>query len=142
MIEEARINQIYEETSSYVIDLAKDPASLGPAYIQETMAQCRLYLNKVSLIFTELSHVKMNISAELRAVEAAFQLDYDDKLANDEHVKRLANIEDRKSTVGYMLRDQKKRINTLKDQLHIIDAVYKVVNHRSRELRQRRSHWL
>lgn len=134
MIEQARIETIFDEMGKYVIDLVPDPASMGPSYIQDLVATCRNHLNKVSLVFSELSREKMALSSQLRAHEASYKLEYDSLMATDEHVKRLANIEDRKSTVSHMLRDKQRASHQLKETLHNLEAVYKVVSHRSREL--------
>jgi len=134
MLTEERTTAIFEEMDSYVLELASEPSMLGPQYFQDIIAKCRGCLNKVSLVLSELNREKLEVSSELRKLEAAYALDYDDLLANDDAVKRLANIDDRKSTVGYLLRSQRQKINELKDRLHSLDAVYKVATHRNREL--------
>ncbi len=134
MIDEKRIDAIFNEMAGYTIELASDPNSLGPQYFQDKIALCRNYLNAVSLVQNELGREKLTYSSELRVLETQYQLDYDQTLATDQTVKGLANIEDRKSTVAYMLRLKQKRIHELKDALHSLDAVSKVVGFRSREL--------
>lgn len=134
MLTEERIETIFKEMNSYVLELAHEPSMLGPQYFQDIIATCRGYLNKVSLVISELNHEKLSNSSELRSLEAIYELEYDNRLANDEHVKRLAHIDDRKSTVGHLLRDQRIAINRIKDNLHALDSVYRVVVHRSREL--------
>lgn len=134
MLTEARVDEILKEMDTYVLELASEPSMLGPQYFQDIIAKCRGYLNKVSLIVSEVNRVKLSVSGELRRLEAVYSLDYDGLLANDDRVKTLANIEDRKSTVGFLLRAQRGRINELKDQQHSLDAVGKAVSHRNREL--------
>jgi hypothetical protein len=46
----------------------------------------------------------------------------------------MSAIKDRESMVAHILRDRKARIDQLRDQLLSIDAVYKYITHRSREL--------
>lgn len=134
MLTEERVDAIFKEMDSYVLELAHEPGMLGPQYFQDIIAKCRGYLNKVSLVISELNREKLETSSELRRLEAVYSLEYDNLLANDPHVKQLANIEDRKSTVGFRLRQQRREINELKDRLHAVDSVYKVVTHRNREL--------
>lgn len=134
MITGDRIDAIFEEMNGYVLALASEPGALGPQYFQDIIAKCRGYLNNVSLVISELNHEKLFESSELRKLEATYALDYDNLLANDPAVRSLANIEDRKSTVGFLLRAQRIEINEGKDRLHSLDSVYKVVAHRSREL--------
>jgi hypothetical protein len=134
MITDERIDKIYTELDKYLVDLLNDPKSLGPSYLQERMATCRNHLNNVSLLFSELSREKTLEAADLRAYEDAYKLEYDELLATDEHIKRLANIEDRKSTVAHTLRETQRKINETKRQVARLEAVLKVVIHRQREL--------
>jgi hypothetical protein len=131
---EARIDTIFKEMNSYVLELASEPGMLGPQYFQDIIAKCRGYLNNVSLVISELNREKLTLSSELRKLEALYELEYDNLLANDENVRRLANIEDRKSTANFHLRRQRQEMTIIKDQLHSVDSVSKVVAHRSREL--------
>lgn len=134
MLTKQRVDDIFKEMDVYVLELANDPTALGPHYFQDIIATCRNYLNKVSLIVTEINRERLAVSAELRKLEAVYALEHDDLLANNERVRYLASVEDRKATVNFLLRDQQKQINDLKDQMHQLDAVYKVVSYRNREL--------
>lgn len=134
MLTVERIDSIFTEMEGYVIDLVPDPTSLGPQYFRDQIAVCRNYLNRVSLVASELDRERLAVSSELHRLEALFALEYDSLLANDPRVKSLSNIEDRKATVGFILRDQRTAINVLKDRLHAVEAVYKVVTLRNRDL--------
>lgn len=134
MIDQTRIDAIYAELDRYIIDILEEPRTLGPSYLQERMAVCRNHLNKVSLLFSELSREKAAASADLRALEDTYKLEYDAMLATDEHVRRLSSIEDRKSTVSHSLRDAQRSINATRRHATTLEAALKVVVHRSREL--------
>jgi hypothetical protein len=134
MLTEERIDVIFKEMDTYVLELASEPEALGSQYFQDIIATCRNYLNRVSLVISEVNREKLTVSSELRKLEAAYALEYDNLLANSDRVRSLASVEDRKATVGYMLRDQREVINGLKDQMHELESVYKVVSHRNREL--------
>jgi hypothetical protein len=134
VIDEARAKAIFDEIDQYTIELERDPMTLGVAYLQERVATCRNYLNKVSFLVTEVTREEWVIARDLQAFTAAYQLEFDHLLAVDEAVKKLANIEDRKSTVGYMLRDQQRKINELKARQNDVKSVWKVVSHRNKEL--------
>lgn len=131
---DTRVDAIFTEMESFVLELASDPGALGPQYFQEIIAECRGYLNRVSLVVSEINRERLSVSSELRQTEALYSLRYDDLIANDDRVKTLANIDDRKSTAGYLLRELKGKINELKDKMHALDSVYKVVSYRNREL--------
>jgi hypothetical protein len=128
------VDTIFKEMNSYVLELANEPGALGPQYFQNIIAVCRNYLNKVSLRISELNRERLEVSSELRKLEALYALEYDNLLTNDVQIKSLASVEDRKAATGFHLREQQAKINELKDQMHALDSVYKVVNHRNREL--------
>ena len=130
----AHVEEIFAQMESYVITLEADPTSLGPRYFQNLIAECRNYLNQASLVSAELTRERLTLSTEIRGLEAAYQLEYDDLLATDEDVRKLSAIEDRKSTVQHMLRSQRQGIDASKEQLHVAEAVGKVVALRSKEL--------
>ena len=134
MLTDERIDVIFTQMDGYILELANDPNALGPSYFQDIIATCRNYLNRVSLVISELNREKLTVSSELRRLESSYAVEYDNLLANDERVKALASIDDRKATVGFLLKDQKLQINDLKDRMHALDAVSKVVAHRNKEL--------
>jgi hypothetical protein len=134
MLTEIRVDEIFKEMDGYVLELASEPGMLGPQYFQDIIATCRGHLNKVSLVVSELNREKLAVSSELCRFEAVYALEHDNLLSNDSRVKALASIEDRKATVGFLLRDQRVRMNELKDRMHSLDAVGKLVAYRNREL--------
>lgn len=134
MLTDKRVDQIFAEMDGYVLELANEPSMLGPQYFQDKIAICRGYLNKVSLVVSELNREKLEVSGELRRLEAVYAMEYDNLIANDPRVKSLANIEDRKATAGFILREKRGLINTLKDRLANLDGVSRVVSFRNREL--------
>ena len=129
-----RIKEVYAELEQYLVQLHPDPRSLGPLYLNDLIAKTRNYLNAVSLVQLEVHREKQHLSRDLRAREAAYQLSFDDLLANDDRVRRLPSIEDRKATVGVFLRDERQAIEGLKAALQDLEFVDKAVRHRHKEL--------
>jgi hypothetical protein len=134
MLTDERVDAIFKEMDSYVLELVPDPTSLGPQYFRDHIAVCRNYLNRVGLVLNELSRDRLAVSGDLRKQEAAFAMDFDNLLTNEPSIKNLDSIEDRKAAAGFKLRTQRTDINTLKEQMHILDSVHKVVSYRNREL--------
>ena len=134
MLTSERVDAIFTEMEGYVLELLPDPTALGPQYFRDLIAICRNYQNRVSLVLSELDRERLTLGSELRRLEASYGLEYDHLMANDPRVKSLSNVEDRKSTANYMLRDQRLALNEVKDQLAAAEAVHKVVTHRNREL--------
>ena len=129
-----RVTQIYTALSRYEIELDPDPLTRGPKYLQGVTAQCRNYLNAVSQLMLEVHQEKQILARQLRARETAFQASFDHMLANDERVRRLPNIEDRKSTCRIFLRDDLREIDGIKAQTGDLEFVEKAIRHRHREL--------
>lgn len=134
MLTEERVDEIFTEMDGYVLELDPDPTALGPQYFRDKIAVCRNYLNRVGLVLSKLNHERLFVSGELRRQEAAYAMDFDNLLTNEPSVKNLDSIEDRKAAAGFRLRTQRSSINELKQQAHVLDAVYKVASFRNREL--------
>lgn len=129
-----RVRAIYTELERYEIKLDPDPVARGPRYLQSLIATCRNHLNLVSRLMLEVHQEKQNLDRDLRARDAAFQVSFDSLLANDERIRRLPNIEDRKSTAKVFLREEISGIEALKSEIHDLEYVEKAVRHRHREL--------
>ena len=129
-----RVEAIYSELEKYEIFLDPDPQSRGPKYLQGLIAECRNFLNQVSRIQLQVHREKQDLDRQLRAQEASFQVSFDLALANDERIRRLPNIEDRKSTAKVFLREELSAIDALKAKLHDINYVEKAIRHRHQEL--------
>lgn len=129
-----RVKAIYTEIEKFEIALDPDPVSRGPRYLQGLIATCRNNLNAVSKLMLEVHQEKQYLDRDLRARDAAFQVNFDNLLANDERIRRLPNIEDRKSTAKVFLREEIGCIEALKSEIHDLEYVEKAVRHRHREL--------
>lgn len=134
MLTDDRIDAIFKEMEGYVIELIPDPTSLGPQYFRDLIATCRNYLNRVSLVLSELDRERLSVTSELRKEEALYELDYDDLLATNPQVRAMVAAEDRKATANNLLRTQKIKINGLKELKQRLDSVHKVVTYRNKEL--------
>ena len=129
-----RVKTIYAEIEKYEVQLAPDPRSLGPLYLQNTIAECRNFLNAVGRIQLEVHREKQDVSRALRAAEVHHEVGFSEVLANDERVRRLPSIEDRKATANVILRESLNAITALKAELQDLEYVEKAVRYRHKEL--------
>jgi hypothetical protein len=129
-----RVEEIYNELVTLVIELDADPTSKGPAYLQDLISKTRGYLNRTSLLLQEVYREQHGLERQLNAFETAFQASSDELLADDARVTRLPNIDDRKAMINLLLRDERARISELKRQIKDLGFVEKAVKHRHREL--------
>jgi hypothetical protein len=129
-----RIHEVYREIGKYEITLDPDPRSKGPVYLSDLIATCRNYLNMVSRLLLEVHEEKHGLSRDLRALETAYQVSFNELLANDERVKRLPSIEDRKASAEVYLRTERAEIEEVGARILDLDYVDKAVRHRHKEL--------
>ena len=129
-----RVKQIYDEITKYEIALEPDPRSLGPLYLQNVISQCRNFLNAVSRVALEVHREKQDIARTIHATETEYDVTFSELLTNDERVRRLPSIEDRKAHVSTMLRDRLANLTNLKGEAQDLEYVEKAVRHRHREL--------
>lgn len=130
-----RITEIYEAITKYTIALEPDPASLGPKYLAEIIARCRNYLNATHMLVLEVHREKHLVQRDLTALEAAYDIESADLLANDDRVRRLPNIDDRKATVSVILRDRLRAVQELRGIIEDLEIVDKAIRFRHRELK-------
>jgi hypothetical protein len=130
-----RIQFIYAELEKYQIALHHDPITVGPKYLQDSIATCRNYINAVTGLLMEVLNEKTLVGRELRALKAAYEVDFDNHMANNEQVKRQPNIKDRESLVRTILREQWQSIQAKDGELQDVLMVEKAVRHRHNELR-------
>lgn len=134
-MKDERVQQIYEEIQRYTLTLASDPTAAGPRYLQDLIATCRNYVNSVSRILLEVHREKHQLSHDLSGETTLYEVESSELLANDERIKRLPNINDRKASIDVLLRKRLETIARLKRQIQDLDYVEKAVKHRHRELK-------
>lgn len=121
------IEKIYEDIGQLQIELEPDPTVLGPLYINKIVSQCRNYLNRVSLILLKLSRERRSLKRQLAGEETLLGAERDRLLAEDDTVKRQANIRDREAVANTMLRERLNTIASLKNELLDMETVEKAV---------------
>lgn len=133
-MDEARVHEIYEELGKLVVELPRDPGSLGPTYFQDLISRVRGYLNQSSVYLTEVLREQHHEEMDLEALEAAFQISSDDHMANNRQVSTLPAIQDRVSMVNVLLASERRAIVAKKRILKNLSHVEKVIRHRHKEL--------
>ena len=130
-----RVETIYEQIGNFSVELPSDAWSLGPKHIHEMISMTRGYINSVSHLLQEILQERQSLDRSKHAAEAVFQIESDRLLAEDDSVRRLPNIDDRKATVNMQLRERLTEIQTLQGQLLDLSYVEKAVRHRYNELK-------
>ena len=126
-MDQAFVDKIYNEVGALHLELERDPTVLGPNYINDIMAKCRNYLNRVSSIRLDLSRQRRDLMVRIGGEETLFSVDKDRLLAENDYVKRQPNIRDREALVNTFLRDRVNAISALKSELLDLETVEKAV---------------
>lgn len=126
-MEQTEIEEIYAEIQQLPIELAPDPTILGAIYITEIIAKCRNHLNRVSQILLRMSRERRLVKFTLSGEETILSAEKDRLLAEDDDVKRAANIRDREAIANTKLRERLNRIHVLKNELLDLETVEKAV---------------
>ena len=130
-----RIKGIYTEIEGLHLALDPDPASRGPKYLHDQISTCRNMINSISQIMLEIHQEHHNLAHELHAQQTLFEMRSNETLANNEIVKHLPSIEDRKAAIGVLHRTLLQTIANLKAQVQDLDYLEKAVRHQHRELK-------
>lgn len=130
-----RVEEVYEQLGKFTVDLPPDGWSLGPKYIHDMISLTRGYINSVSFILQEILQERQNLDRAKHAAQAMFDLESSRLLAEDDRVRRMPNIEDRKGQLNLILRERVLEIQGLEGQLLDLSYVEKAVKHRHNELK-------
>lgn len=130
-----KIKQVYAALDEYVVTLHPDPVTLGPKYLQDTIAKIRNYLNAVSKILLDVGAEKHHLSREIRKHEDVFKIMIDETMASDERVKKQPNIRDREALANTLHVEEFKTIAAMKADFDGLVLVEKAIRHRHNELR-------
>lgn len=133
-MKEERVKEIYEAIGKLVIELSRDPMSLGPGYLQDLISKTRGFLNQTSYYLTEVLRERHHHEMELEALEAAFQVASDELMSGDRRVTSLPAIQDRTSMINVLLAKERKAILVERRILKDLGHVERVVRHRHKEL--------
>jgi hypothetical protein len=129
-----QVNTIYEEILGMGIELEPDPTVLGPRYLNQVISQCRNYLNRATMLLLQIQREKRGFSQDLAGQEAAYQIELNQLLSENETIRRLPNIKDREASANMALRDRISRVVTLKQEISDLDTIEKAVLLRHKEL--------
>lgn len=129
-----RISAIYDEISSYSIELEADPTVLGPQYLGSVIAKCRNFLNRTTSVLLEIRREKHMTSNRLAGEKAAFKIESDELLATDDRVRTRPNIKDREAIINVILKERVSTIHSLEDDIRNLDAIESAVKVRHTEL--------
>ena len=130
-----RLKAILDICEGYVITLDNDPAVLGPSYLQSMIAKCRNYTNGVVTLMNELRNCRRELDMELRRNRAEFEILSNEHLSKNATVKALPSFKDREAQINLILRDERRTIVEMENDLLDLGHVEDMVKLRHHELK-------
>jgi hypothetical protein len=129
-----RIEEIYNALDNMSVKLDPDPVTRGPLYMQELISLTRGYLNEVGVYIQEAHRERHRLEMTKEALEMVFQARSDELLVEDTRVVNLPSIDDRRSMINIILREERKEIASLAGSLKAVSLVEKALRFRHKEL--------
>jgi hypothetical protein len=117
-----QLSSILDEIAGFEVELAEDPTvpTLGVKYLNERVAVCRKYLNRVIYYVQTVGKQVKNLNVEVRHMELDLELKMAQKLADDVLVKKQPSIDDRKALATMLLKEENDNLAVLR--LELLDA--------------------
>lgn len=141
------LNRTLEEVAGFEVRLEPDPTlpNLGAVYLQQKLAECRNYINRIVYYVQTIGKVERDLKIEVRRAETDIELKLGQKLADDPVVRAQPSIEDRKALANAQLRDEheglaRKRIRLLEvsETMKLLRMKYRDMNQVSQDIRLQR----
>jgi hypothetical protein len=135
---EERVDFIFQRLSEMDIDLAYDPISRGPKFLNGQVARCRNFTNEVQAFAREAHIYVRNTERELRQVQAEYELKFNDLMTNDPDVRAMRGTvsqADRAALVNNKLQEDVTTAHQLEVRLTDAKHVMTVIESKLRELR-------
>lgn len=117
------------------VTLDENPLEYGPTRLNQKLHETRKYLDRCSTISVQLNHWLHTYTMEHSRQEAQFDLLSDALLTNDTNVRAGMAFGDRQAAVNMKLRDRQQNLKAMELVINGLEAVLKVVNSKSRDLK-------
>lgn len=135
MMDESRIDEIFEFIENIHIDLDYDPIAKGPKHLNKKIAECRNYGSRVQRAKREVLRHKRKLERKLNRKESEHELKMNQLLTNNDKVRSQSSKADRRAAANAMMADLNEEIQTLKLQLTDLEHVEEVIDSKLRELK-------
>jgi hypothetical protein len=134
-IDEGRIKRIYAELSKLGVSLDADPLALGPKRMQHKVASVRHEIKRCVDIELQLSEDLHWFTRALTREQGHYDLEFQNLIAHDPHVRAGRNIQDREAVAKVRLKERWTATRALEESVSDLDALLVVVRIKARDLR-------
>lgn len=124
-----KLESLLEEVAGYEVKLEEDPTlpTLGYAYLQRSIAECRGYLNRVQYYLQTTRRFEKNLRSRIREYEMDLDLKMAQKLADDPVVRKQPAAQDRRAVAISMLQDEYKNLAGMRVELVNVEETVKLI---------------
>lgn len=114
-----QLQEILEEIATYQVELEEDPTQihLGTRYLQQKIAECRRYLNRVQFYLQRIGKYERELKLELQIQETDIDFKINGMLADDPVVKQQPTLDERKAVAIATLKAEYEVLTGLKRKL-------------------------
>lgn len=128
-LSEQKLEEILQEIAQYQVKLEEDPTlpTLGYAYLQRSIAECRRYLNRTQFYLQTTRRFEKNLRSRIREFEMDLELKMAQKLADDPIVRQQPAAQDRKAVAISMLQEEHKNLAGMRVELINVEETVKLI---------------
>lgn len=132
-----QLGQILEEVAGYEVKLSEDPTQphLGHKYLQQKIAQCRGFLNRVQFYIQKVGKHEKDLRLRVNLKELDIEFKINQKLADDPLVRQQPSIGDRKALAIAQLKTEHEELAQLKIDLMDAQETLKLLKMKYGDLR-------
>jgi len=139
IVDEARIKRVYDELKRLNMDLDPDPLELGPKRMNNKLAKVRNMIKRCVDIELQVAEDLHWFKRTLNRQQGHYELEFQDLIANDPHVRAGRNIQDREAVAKVRLSERYKAIRHLEESVSDLEAMLVVVRTKAKDLRDTQS---
>jgi hypothetical protein len=132
-----QLQKILEEIANYHVELDPDPTQphLGIKYLQQKIAQCRNFLNRVQYYLQIVGRFERDLKVRLQIKETDIEFKINMKLADDPVVKQQPTLDERKAVAIATLKDEYEDLTECKRRLLDAQETLKLLKMKYGDLR-------
>lgn len=136
--ESALLDRVLGEIAAFEVKLEPDPTlpQLGYAYLQERLAVCRNFLNRLTYYIQTVGKIERDLKMEVRRAEMDMELKVMELLADDPVVRAQSAIDDRKAVAASKLPKENRLLGQLRLRLLEVQETMKLVRMKYRDMSQ------
>lgn len=129
------VESVFARLGAMEVILDADPLEFGPRRLNLKIAEARGHLSRTERIYLQVSQWLQQYRKANRGLQADFDLQMQDLLANDPEVRAGRNVKDRDAVATMKLRTEKEELAAQEIALQDLEAVMTVIKAKRSDLK-------